>query len=242
VLASAKFTGELRNVGAEMRGAMPPDPSKLIWVMPAERGKDVFSGAQVSLYPMSSNFAEIILDAVKGLDPYRDKLRIETDDVSTLMIGPPDALFQAMRELAVIAARSGEYCVLSAAVSRGCPGEPEDPICWVKPAQSTISPLAERIDIALETVAAVSADDQQVAAQFSLYVLGTDNHMDEVYGCIDFLKLSGTFDRPKHFCSRLRGDASVVFATLREAFCRFGPSEGHVTLDITITINSPAKA
>jgi hypothetical protein len=201
----------------------------------------VFSGAQVSLYPMSGNFAEVILDAVKGLDPYRHALRIETDDISTLMVGPPDVLFSAMRDLFAIAARSGEHCVLSAAVSRGCPGEPDDPACGVNLGEGSTSPLVERIDAALRTVAAVSTDDQPVVAQFSLYVMGTDRHMDEIYGCIDFLKRSGTFDSSKNFCTRLRGDAGAVFATLREAFCRFGPPEGHVTLDITISANSPTK-
>jgi energy-coupling factor transport system substrate-specific component len=220
---------------------MPPDPSKLIWVMPAERGQDVFSGAQVSLYPMSGNFAGIILDAVKGLDPYRPALRIETDDISTLMVGPPDLLFPAMRDLFAIAAGSGEHCVLSAAVSRGCPGEPDDPACGANPGTGSTSPLAERIDAALRTVGAASTIAQPVAAQFSLYVMGTDSHMDEIYGCIDFLKRSGTFDRSKNFCTRLRGDAGAVFATLSEAFCRFGPPEGHVTLDITISANSPTK-
>jgi hypothetical protein len=103
-------------------------------------------------------------------------------------------------------------------------------------------PLLERIDAASKTVAAAPASDQLAAAQFSLYVMGTGDHMDEIYGCIDFLKRSGTFDRSKNFCTRLRGDAGAVFATIQEAFCRFGPPEGHVTLDITISANSPTKA
>ena len=202
----------------------------------------MFSGAQVSLYPMSGNFAEIILDAVKGLDPYRDALRIETDDISTLMVGPPDVLFSAMRALFVAAAKSGEHCVLSAAVSRGCPGEPDDPACGTSLLEGDALPLSERIDAASKTVAATPASDQPAAAQFSLYVMGTGDHMDEIYGCIDFLKRSGTFDRSKNFCTRLHGDAGAVFATIQEAFCRFGPPQGHVTLDITISANSPTKA
>lgn len=47
--------------------------------------------------------------------------------------------------------------------------------------------------------------------------MGTGTHMDEIYGCIDFLKRSGTFDRAKNFCTRLSGDAGAVFATIREA-------------------------
>ncbi len=77
------------------------------------------------------------------------------------------------------------------------------------------------------------------AAQFSLYVMGAGDHMDEIYGCIDFLKRSGVFDRSKNFCTRLDGDAGAVFATLEAAFCRFGPPEGHVTIDLTASANSP---
>jgi hypothetical protein len=33
-----------------------------------------------------------------------------------------------------------------------------------------------------------------------------------------------------------------VFATLQEAFCRFGPPQGHVTIDLTVSANSPSIA
>ncbi|ARM90294.1 YKOF-like domain-containing protein [Rhizobium sp. CIAT894] len=39
----------------------------------------MFSGAQISLYPMSGSFVGIILDAIKAPDPYRNRLRIESD-------------------------------------------------------------------------------------------------------------------------------------------------------------------
>ena len=64
--------------------------------------------------------------------------------------------------------------------------------------------------------------------------------MTEVYGCIDFLKQSGVFDRAKNFCTKLRGDAGPVFATLSEAFLSFGPPAGHVALDLTVSANSPS--
>ena len=83
---------------------------------------------------------------------------------------------------------------------------------------------------------------QTVAAQFSLYPLGSDVHMDEIYGCIDFLKGSGVYDRSKNFCTKLRGDAGPVFAALSEAFLSFGAPEGHVALDLTVSANSPTKA
>ena len=51
----------------------------------------------------------------------------------------------------------------------------------------------------------------------------------------------GTFDRAKNFCTRLSGDAGAVFATIREAFFRFGDPEGHVTLDITESANTAPR-
>lgn len=202
----------------------------------------MFTGAQLSLYPMSDDFVGIILGAIEALDPYRAGFRIETDDVSTLIVGPPDKLFPAMRDLFVAAAASGAHCVLSAAVSRGCPGEPDDPICTPSAALGSAGPLSGRIEAARRAVAGAPATGQAVAAQFSLYPLGSGHHMDEIYGCIEFVKGSGVFDRSKNFCTKLRGDAGPVFATLAEAFLRFGAPEGHVALDLTVSANSPTAA
>src|SRR5690606_40514523 len=79
----------------------------------ASGARRMMSGAQLSLYPMSDDFVDIILDAVKALDRYRNELRIETDDISTLIIGAPETLFPAMRDLFVRAAASGKHFVLS---------------------------------------------------------------------------------------------------------------------------------
>lgn len=200
----------------------------------------MFSGAQISLYPMSDDFVAIILGAIKALEPYRANFRIETDDISTLLVGPPEQLFPAMRDLFVAAAASGKHCVLSATVSRGCPGEPDDPICTPISGSIADNPIEERIRQAREAVDGAALSGQTVAAQFSLYPLGAGHHMDEIYGCIDFLKSSGVFDRSKNFCTKLRGDAGPVFATLSEAFLRFGAPQGHVALDMTVSANSPS--
>lgn len=201
----------------------------------------MFSGAQISLYPMTDDFVGVILGSLSALDPYRDRLRIETDDISTLLVGTPDVVFAAMRDLFVAAAKSGKHCVLHATLSRGCPGEPDDPICQVPEMTGPMPPLDERKAQALAAVAGISHAGQPAAAQFSLYTLGIDQHMDEIYGCIDFIKSSGVFDRSKNFCTKLRGDAAPVFATIGEAFVRFGPPQGHVTIDLTVSANSPSR-
>lgn len=202
----------------------------------------MFSGAQISLYPMTDDFVGVILGAIEALEPYRPSFRIETDDISTLIVGPPEQLFPAMRDLFVKAAGSGVHCVLAATVSRGCPGEPDDPICTPLGPAAHQLPLAARIEAAVAHVSAANRTGQDIAAQFSLYPLGNGHHMDEIYGCIAFLKQSGVFDRSKNFCTKLRGDAGPVFATLSEAFLRFGAPEGHVALDLKVSANSPSAA
>jgi hypothetical protein len=201
----------------------------------------MFAGAQVSLYPMTEGFIDVILSSLNALDPWRDSLRIETDDISTLIVGPPEILFPALRDLYAAAAASGVHLVLRATLSRGCPGEPDDPICQTNALANSSEPLSARQSRALATLADTPATGQTADAQFSLYVMGAGDHMAEIMGCIEFLKQSGTFDRSKNFCTRLTGDAGSVFATLEQAFCQFGPPQGHVTIDLTVSANSPSK-
>ncbi|MGB6118565.1 MAG: YkoF family thiamine/hydroxymethylpyrimidine-binding protein [Mesorhizobium sp.] len=198
----------------------------------------MFSGAQLSLYPMTGDFVGVIMNALGALDPYRDRLRIESDDISTLIVGTPDVVFAAMRDLFASAASTGAHCVLHATISRGCPGEPDDPICNV-PDAGPMAPLDERKARALAAVSSLPRAGQDAAAQFSLYTLGIDGHMDEIYGCIDFVKQSGVFNRSKNFCTKLRGDVVPLFATVEHAFTAFGAPEGHVTIDLTVSANSP---
>lgn len=201
----------------------------------------MFIGAQVSLYPMTSDFVEVITAGLKALAPHRDRLRIETDDISTLMVGPPDALFQAVRDLFASAARNPAHVTLHATLSRGCPGEPDDPTCRCDVlTQAQSQTLDQRQALARDAVSAAPVLGVTIDVQFSLYVMGEDRHMDEIYGCIDFLRASGTFLRSKNFCTRLRGDAGAVFETLHQAFLRFGPAQGHVTIDLTASANSPS--
>lgn len=200
----------------------------------------MFAGAQVSLYPMTDGFVDVIMSSLSALDPYRERLRIETDDISTLIVGPPEVLFPALRDLYVAAAASRQHVVLRATLSRGCPGEPDDPICQTAALANPSEHLASRQAGALATLAEAPETGEVARAQFSLYVMGAGDHMAEIMGCIDFLKQSGTFDRSKNFCTRLTGDSGAVFATLQQAFCRFGPPAGHVTIDLTVSANSPS--
>jgi uncharacterized protein YqgV (UPF0045/DUF77 family) len=190
---------------------------------------------------MTSDFVEVIETGLEALSPYRENLRIETDDMSTLMVGAPEALIDAIRDLFAASARRPEHVTMHVTLSRGCPGEPDDPTCRCDTLiQAQDQPLDARKAAARDAVEAAPVLGVGIDVQFSLYVLGQSHHMDEIYGCIDFLKSSGTFLRSKNFCTRLRGDAGAVFETIRQAFLRFGPAEGHVTIDLTASANSPS--
>ncbi|WP_259995773.1 Ykof family thiamine-binding protein [Sulfitobacter sp. S223] len=195
----------------------------------------------MSLYPMTSDFLGVITSGLHALKPYEKDLRIETDDMSTLVVGAPEPLFDAIRDLFEASAKRPEHVTMHVTLSRGCPGEPDDPSCRCEALErAQDQTLAERQELATEAVKDAHTSGVLIDVQFSLYVMGSGDHMEEIYGCIEFLKSSGTFLKSKNFCTRLRGDAGAVFETLRQAFLRFGPAEGHVTIDLTASANSPS--
>jgi len=201
----------------------------------------MFSGAQFSLYPMTGDFVPVILRGIAALDAYGEALRRETDDLSTLLVGPPDTIVQALRDAFVAAAGGGDHVVLQATLSRGCPGESDDPICTAP----ALPALAEGEDPAAAALARYSPGAERgiaASAQVSLYPLGTDAQMARIGACIDFLKAAGLYDRPKNFCSKLKGDVGAVFAGLERAFIDFAPAQAHVVMTLTVSANSPSRA
>lgn len=198
-------------------------------------------GAQISLYVMADEFVRVILSSIEAMAPFRERLRIETDDISTLVVGPPELIFPTMREMFVAAARSGHHVVMHATVSRGCPGEPDIDICEPAEPSAFDTDLEERKRRAAQAVAEAQETGQRAAVQFSLYPLGPAEYMDEIYGCIDFLKASPVFDRAKNYCTRLAGDAGPVFEALSQAWLGFGDPNAHVAIDLTVSANSPSK-
>lgn len=220
-------------------------------------------GAQISLYPMTGDFIPVILNSVKALDPYREYFpKIETDDLSTVLMGPAEYILPAIRDLFVAAAATGVHVVTHATISRGCPGMPGYTQCEI-PSSSSSSASTRKEDLdeivrkARSAVEAAPELGQHASAQFAYYPLGGDagskgvksdegssssgnKHMDEIYACIDFIKASGVFKKEKNFVTKLSGDSGKVFATLHEVFLRFGKEGAHVALDLTVSANSPS--
>ena len=191
----------------------------------------MYCGAQVSLYPMCGRFVEIILDAadrIKG----REGLRIETDDISTLIVGPSPKVFGAVKDLYLHACRSGEHAALNALFSRGCPGEPDDPICSPGDAAAGKPRLVE--------MGSLPESGIILTGQFSVYPLGIASYMSTIVRQIEAAKNEGVFDGAKHFASRLRGDGEKVFAALYNAFERAAEDGAHIVIHATLSSNSPS--
>jgi uncharacterized protein YqgV (UPF0045/DUF77 family) len=145
-----------------------------------------------------------------------------------------------MRDAFVATATGGGHVVLAGTLSRGCPGESDDPICAALPIRPP-EPGEDLVATALARYAPGPLAGLAVSAQISLYPLGTEAHMTRIGACIDFLKAARVFDRSKNFCTKLKGDAAEVFAAIERCYLDFAPATAHVVLTITVSAGSPTK-
>jgi len=182
---------------------------------------------------MTNDYVELILDAVKGLQA-REDLRVEADDLSTLIVGPSAAMFEAVRNAFVTAAKSGEHVVANVTFSRGCPGEPDDPLCTPEEPEAGGARLPDPRTTSKTGVTA--------AAQFAVYPLGISDYMNAIAEEIERSREAGTFTGGKHFCSRLDDDCGPIFATLHAAFEKAGERAGHAVVTASVSANSPSGA
>ncbi|WP_018527053.1 YkoF family thiamine/hydroxymethylpyrimidine-binding protein [Alkalispirochaeta alkalica] len=196
---------------------------------PSERQS--FSGCRFSLSVMSDDFVPVILGAIETLGKPGD-LRIETDDLSTLLIGPPRRVFQAVQGVYAEACRRGGHVTLSALFSRGCPGEPGDPLC---------TPPDRAPSLAGEVQAPPPEEGIPVSAHFSLYPLGDPGYMATIARAITSVQDDGVFGGASHFCTRLEGDISRVFASILKTFESVTADTPHVVLHLTASKGSPSK-
>ena len=184
-----------------------------------------FFGARFSLYPMSDRYVPIILDAIAGI---RERgLEVETDDVSTFIGGDRDRVFGELARVFAAAARTGEHVVMTVLLSHGCPGE-------------TYCESTGEIRVPAEANTQGDKSGVAVAAQWSLYPLGSDGYMDVIYREIDRTKRAGVFAKGAHFVSGLRGDLTDVLGAIRSSFDAACADTGHVVAHATVSANSPS--
>jgi hypothetical protein len=71
----------------------------------------------------------------------------------------------------------GIHIALRATLSRGCPGEPDDPICQTSAFANPSEPLDARQAGAFQALGDAPNTGQTADMQFSLYVMGARDHM-----------------------------------------------------------------
>jgi len=189
-------------------------------------------GVRFSLYPMRDDFVPLILTAVEGLD--RLGVEVETDDVSTCLLGEEPNLFEALRVAFGRAACTGTHVVLSATFSAGCPGEPEGDVCVPRaydgPSGGEEGWSAEAYRL-----------PDLVSAQFALYPLGEPAYMDTIYGEIERARQAGIVKVVgRHFCTQLSGPGGAVFDVLRRSFAETRTQATHSVMTVTLSANSPS--
>ena len=190
-------------------------------------------GCQFSLYPMTDKFVDVILGSVSSLDERKD-LRISRDELSTLLVGSAQAIFDAVLDCFVAADRLAQgHLVLNALFSQGCPGEPDDEICRPEKSSQTVAGTGVGNT-------SVEPSGVEVCAQFAVLPMGDPGYMDIIYREIATVKSSSLAYRAKNFCTRIDGDARAVFDALQHAFTSAAQDVGHVVVTATISTGSPS--
>ena len=135
-----------------------------------------------------------------GIRAEADRLRVETDDLSTLLVGAPEALFPALQACFVKAASHSGHLVMNLSLSRGCPGEPDDPICRSPALREAAQPAGPgRIDAALARETPVTPTGIATSAQIALYPLGRPDYMADIADCIGYLRRAKLSRQPQAF-------------------------------------------
>lgn len=188
-------------------------------------GTSKIAGASFTIAPMSDQFVEIILGALKDVDT--SKVWVETDDVTTTIRGKLSHVFDVTTAVFLKAASTGEHVAYQATYSLGCPG---DSVGDVYMAEDDVVMNSELI----------KSIKQPLAAKFSLYPLGGGNYMDIIYSQIEAMK-EHVKVTPAHYSTRLHGEAVDVFAGLESVFkATVEGGSNHTVMTVTASANSPS--
>jgi|SRR5690625_4575318 len=188
-------------------------------------GTNKMAGVSFTISPMSDQFVDIILSALKEVDT--SKVSMETDDVSTTVRGKVEHIFDVTKAIFLHAATTGVHVAYQATFSMGCPGNPNrDDI----PTDDDILMNAEQ----------TKSIKQPIAAKFSLYPLGGGDYMDIIYEQIEEMKKHLDVS-PAHSATRLDGEAVTVFNGLEKVFkATVKGGSSHTVMAVSISANSPS--
>ncbi len=190
-----------------------------------KRDKDAeIAGCSFSVYPIDSNYIEIINSALKKVN--RSKVWSKTDDVSTVLRGRISHVFDVSRAVFVQAAEAGEHVTLRATYSIGCFGDEAGDV-------PSINDDDERLN------EEVSADlNRPVSVKFALYPMGDENYAEVINNQIEAIKEQGINTSLKHYETRLEGDTEKVFNGLENVFRDTGNDSAHIVMTVAMVAHN----
>ena len=183
-------------------------------------------GARFSLFPMTDGFVDVILDALDAADA--SDVTVQTDDVSTYVVGDEQAIVRYLVEVLRRAAQqtSTGHVVASIMLSRGCPGE-------------VTCEIGDDVALAPAQPFELASTGVAVAAHWSLYPLGADDHLTVIEAAVEQAREAGVYAGSEHYATRLEGDLAKVLGTVAAAWTTIGATVQHVTTHVTVSIGSP---
>ncbi len=193
------------------------------------------AGCSFSIYPMSEDFVEIILSAIRRVD--MSKVWRQTNDIETCIRGRISHVFDVTLALFSTAIESGEHVVFRGTFSIGCPGD------------STADNFMANDDVKLNKTLWAN---HSIAGKFSVYPLGelspTDScsdsscggYMGKIYECIEHMRASSLKVQQIHYATRFDGDLQLSWQYLEQCF-QMLEEQGfrHTVMDVSISANSP---
>ena len=190
-------------------------------------GTSRIAGCQFTLFPMSDDFVDVILNTLEKVNT--SKVWQETDDVSTCIRGKKGHVFDVVKAIFQHAAQSGKHVAMSGTFSIGCPGDSSGDV-YMDESDQLMNEVATR------------EMKQLAGCKFSLYPLGREDYMDKIYEQIDWSNTTEVKVSHAHYATRLDGDVKDIFHVLQHSFEQVEQVVSHVTLTFTISANSPSHS
>ena len=190
---------------------------------PLQCGTSPIVGFRFSLHPMSGEFISIIKGALSKTDT--SNIWMDTDDVSTVIRGKQNHVFNVAKALTLHAAKTGEHVALSGTFSIGCPGDSAGDV------------YLDKDDVLLNT------DDtkQYVSSQFALYPMNNPDYMAVIYREVERAKEHGVWNDLMHYASGIHGDIHDVFGFYEESFTHARSEQHrHLVMTVSMSLNSPS--
>ena len=184
------------------------------------------TGCRFSLSPMTDNFVDIILGAVKKT--HTEKVWQETGKLSTVYRGKQIHVEDAVKACFINAWREGVHMTMEATYSKGCPGDTAGDSFMAEDDELLNEPEIRDVHF-------------PVACKISLYPMGISNYMEYIAEVVNHAIDLGIYEKSAHYCTVLSCDVQELFDYIHYVNTYCGERLSHYIFEVTFSVNSPTK-